>query len=116
MSDLLNEQGLLEVESVMQYFRDKLHKVASEVLSNLYTDIHDYIETDAWANYRESIRQAMRGDIVKDTLTNEFAKAVRDQIFSEHKDELVSALNQDLVRENSQLAERIKYIREVRGE
>lgn len=110
MSDILNEQGLKEVELVIAGIKARVTKEIENSMSDIFVKIHDYIDTDSWMNYRESIRQAMRSELVKNTLTDRFAKDVRNQIFKEHKDELTDALNKDLVNEVERLKETIEII------
>jgi hypothetical protein len=108
MNDILNEQGIAEVEKVISGIKEQIVKQVKDAIGDIYVDIHDHISTDTWMNYRQQIRLAMKGDIVKDTLTNEYAKDIREQIFKEHKDELIGMINKDMQRKIQDLERHIE--------
>lgn len=81
-----------------------------EITSDIYVDYAMHIESDAWINYREEMKQVLAGETYK-TFSDpniSWAKDVRSKIFQENKEELIAALNQDLLDEVSQLKRVIK--------
>ncbi len=84
-----------------------------EILSEAYCNYAIYLETDSWINYREALRHEMKGGLFKKVTDSEeggWAQEVRAMILKEHKDELVSALNQDSLTEIERLKGEINRI------
>lgn len=83
---------------------------AKEVLSTVYTDYVPYIESDAWLNYREELKNELAGKAYKEVTTSEslWAKDVRTKILQESQSELISKLNQDLLRQIDELKQELK--------
>lgn len=51
----LTEQGVKEAQRIMDSFKPKLKSLMGEILSDLYTDVSYYVESDHWENYRNSL-------------------------------------------------------------
>jgi glutathionyl-hydroquinone reductase len=91
---------------LLAHLRDEM----DEVMSKVYTDYAPHIETDAWTNYREYIWKELEGGLYKTVTDSEAghrAKQIRAMIFQEHKDALVAALNQDLLKQISDLKQEL---------
>lgn len=108
----LAEEGVLEADAIIKSFKEKIAKAAADAIGELYVDLPDYIESDSWGNFRNSLL---------DGLTNygnrkiqgyyDFAK-IRRQIFVEFKSEIINDLNQELLKENRELKESLRKERE----
>ena len=57
----LTEQGKEEAQKIMDSFKPKLAKLMNEVLSDLYTDVSYYVESDNWTNYRNALMDGFKG-------------------------------------------------------
>jgi hypothetical protein len=108
----LSEMGQLEAQELIENFKSKLRKVATEVISELYVDIASHIETDAWGNYRNQLWRELSD--WKNLHKHHNYKKVRDAIFQEHREELVKDLNQDLLSEIESLKKELEYARDSR--
>lgn len=94
----------------LEDFKETLIQAAKEAVGNAYCDILPHIETDAWINYRESIKSEMKGGIygkAADTVDGHWAKEVRKMILKEHREELVGDLNKDLLEKVDSLREQL---------
>lgn len=83
---------------------------AKEALSTVYTDYAQYIESDAWLNYREELKNELAGKTYKEVTTSEslWAKDVRTKIFQENQRDLLPKLNQDLLKQIDELKQELK--------
>jgi len=102
----LQEKAQKEFADFMERRRKELAQTirdeADSILSNCYTDYGMYLETDAWINYRAALRLELAGGLYKqitEDTEGHWARGVRDMIFKENRDALVSALNQDLLKQ-----------------
>lgn len=99
----LTEQGKEEAQKIMDSFKPKLAKLLDEVMGDLYTDVSYYVEGDHWTNYRNDLMEGFKG--YKNGGANHACdyKDLRQAIYTNHKEEIVKDLNQDLVEENEKL-------------
>lgn len=111
----LTAQGEEEAQRIMDSFKPKIKKVIEEVMSDLYTDVSYYVQSDHWENYRNDLMNGLKsyGTGKKD---DEFLwKQVRQAIYFNHKDEITKDLNQDLLEENKQLLDKITQLENLRA-
>lgn len=107
----LNEQGAKNAQLLIDKFKERLIKVASETIGDLYVDLGAYIECDHWTNYRNQIMNGLKG--YGGDLRWDFKK-VREEIFKEHREEIIKDLNKDLLEEIDNLKQQIKQAYERR--
>jgi len=108
----LTEEGKKEADMWLQNFRDKMKKVAEEVVAETYTSCVEYIESDSWTNFRNEILDGFRNYNNRKIQAEYDFAAIRTEIFKQFRDEIIVDLNQDLVKENEELKKRIKYMEE----
>jgi hypothetical protein len=109
----LTEQGKEEAQRIMDSFKPKLAKLLEEVMDDLYTDVVCYVESDHWCNYRNAIMDGFKG-YGHETVNHEYDfKDLRQAIYENNKEEIVSDLNEDLVKENESLKIQVEQLNEV---
>ena len=109
----LTEKGKKEADQWLQTFREKMKKVAEEVISETYTSCVNYVESDSWSNFRNELLDGFRNyGNRKIHAEYDFAK-IRAEIYKQFRDEIIIDLNQDLVKENEYLKERIEQMERV---
>jgi len=108
----LTDQGKEEAQKIMDSFKPRLVKLLDEVMGELYTDVSYYIASDHWTNYRNALMDGFKG--YKNGKTNhEYDyKELRQAIYTNHKEEIVKDLNQDLIKENENLKADIERLHE----
>ena len=102
----------------MNDFRVSLKKVAGdlieEILNDYYGNLIDYVEGDAWNNFRQTIVNGLTDYNTRKVQGEYEFKKIRRHMFVEYRDEIIPDLNQDLLEENEKLKERIdKMVNEV---
>ena len=108
----LSEEGEKEAELYLQEFKKKMAKIAEDTISEVYMSPLNYIESDAWINFRNELLDGLRGyKNVKIQERHNFVK-IRKQIFEENREEIIKDLNQDLLDEIKSLKNTIKLINE----
>jgi len=111
----LSELGKLEAQELVENFKSRLRTAAGDIIGQLYTELPDYIETDSWTNFRNTILQDLcdyRNNRVKHGWD---FKRIRESIYQENKDQINKDLNQDLIEELESLKKQIEWMRESRG-
>jgi len=108
----LTEQGKEEAQKIMDSFKPKLVALMNEVLGDLYTDVSYYVDSDHWTNYRNALMDGFKGYRGGRANHTYDYKELRQAIYSNHKDEVVKDLNQDLVEENEKLKNEIVQLRQ----
>ncbi len=84
----------------MEQAKARLRKEMDNVLSSVYTDCGHFIESDAWTNYRNVLRDELETELVEgDEIKSGWYGRVRKRIFEENRDNLIAALDQDNLRE-----------------
>lgn len=110
----LSELGQQEAQALIDQFKAQMKKVCEDTLSELYTDVACYIESDSWTNYRNQLISGFQNyDNRKVQGQHDFAK-IRKAIYEEFRAELIPDLNQDLLSEIESLKLTIKYMEESR--
>ena len=108
----LSEEGKQEAQALIDVFKEKLMKAAKEAISNLYCDAADFIESDSWSNFRNTIIAGYQNYGNRHRQGEwDFAK-IRTEIFKQFRDEIIPELNQDLVKENEELRKDIERLKE----
>lgn len=106
----LSEEGRQEAQALIDAFKEKLKEVASRVIGDLYCDAADFIESDSWTNFRNTIMDGFRNYANRKLQAEwDFAK-IREEIFKQFHDEIIHELNQDLVQENEKLKKEIAWL------
>jgi hypothetical protein len=106
----LTEQGKEEAQKIMDSFKPRLAKLLDEVMSDLYTDVSYYIESDHWTNYRNALMDGFKGYNHGKANHEYDYKELRQVIYKNHKEEIVNDLNQDLIEENEKLKAQIEQL------
>lgn len=99
----ISEIGKQESQKFIDQFKEKLKKVAEEVIGELYIDIPCYIESDSWSNFRNQIMDGFKNYNTRLKQNKFDFKEIRQQIFKEYRDDIIKDLNQDLIKENEEL-------------
>ena len=106
----LTEQGKEEAQKIMDSFKPRLAKLLDEVMSDLYTDVSYYIDSDHWTNYRNALMDGFKGYNHGKANHEYDYKELRQAIYKNHKEEIVKDLNQDLIEENEKLKAQIEQL------
>lgn len=106
----LTEEGHHEAQKLMDGFKMQFRKMLDDALGDLYCDVAMHIESDSWTNYRNNLMNGLQNYGNRHVQSTHDFKQIRQAIFREFKDEIIVDLNQDLVDENNNLKERIKYL------
>lgn len=110
----LTEEGKEQAQTAINNVREGMKKAALNVieqeLSDCYTDIAKWVESDSWLNYRNSIIQEIAG---YRSLNKSESKVIRDRILMENRDSLIKDLNNDLIEKVDQLEKQISYMRDT---
>ena len=110
----LTEQGKIDAQRIMDSFKPRILKVVEELMSELYTDVSAYVETDHWSNYRNRMMEGFMGYGNGTTNHSYDFKELRHAIYKNNKEEIVKDLNQDLVAANSILQAEVERLRNPR--
>ena len=106
----LTEQGKQQAQDLMIKFEKTLKESAINIISkfseDFYCDVLHEVESDHWTNYRTKILNAICDYSNKKDNSYEFDR-IRKAIYRKHKDEIVKDLNQDLLKEISDLKEQL---------
>lgn len=108
----LSEEGEKEAQLLLDSFKEKLKKIADEVLGNLYCDVACYIESDSWTNFRNELLDGLRNYNNRKIQGEYDFEKIRQSLYKEFRDDIINDLNQDLVKENEQLKKQIENLSE----
>jgi hypothetical protein len=111
----LTEMGQLEAQELVENFKSKLRKAAHEIISDLYTEIPDYIESDSWTNFRNTILADLCDYSNQREKHGRDFKRIRQSIYEENKEQINKDLNQDLLGEIESLRKQLEYERTYRA-
>lgn len=109
----LSEIGKIETQAMVEHFKSKMRILANEIISEVYCDIPDYIESDSWANFRNTLLSGLCDYRNKEKYRYDFQK-IRQAIYAENKEEISKDLNQDLLEEIESLKKSLEYERSLR--
>jgi len=91
----LTEAGKQEAVELIESFKTALKKAAGEVISNLYCDVLQYIESDSWTNFRNDLMSGLTSYPNRRIQGEYDFKKIRKQIFEDFKEEIIKDLDQD---------------------
>jgi len=108
----LTEEAAEEAQLLLNDFKNKFEAIAKEVLSQLYTDVTQFIDSDAWLNFRNDMMDGMRDypNVKIHALYN--FKAIRAQIYKEHREEIIADLNQDHLDKIADLEKQVERLQD----
>lgn len=110
---LLDEAGQKEAQDLVDVFKDKMKKVAEEVLGDLYCDVLVNIESDSWTNYRNKLMAGFRNYGNRHVQGKYDFAEIRREIFSQFKEDIIKDLNQDLLEKVAELEKSLEREREI---
>jgi hypothetical protein len=110
MSDYtLHPDGIAAIEAEIEKFKQRCKDAADEALSNIYSDLPSYIESDAILNLEQRIIDGFH-DGAKQHIQDAYPFArMRAKLFEEHRDEIMLAMPEELIKENDMLRARLSY-------
>jgi hypothetical protein len=119
LKNMLPKIGEAEIaveERLVSEFADRLKKLANEIMGQLETDYLPYIETNLIFNERQetisAIIQKWQGPHNRYVINPSEAQKIRARILEEHRDEIVSELNQDNLAEIERLKKDLEWHRQ----
>ena len=93
--------------------KESATKIISDFSTDFYCEVLHEIESDHWTNYRTKIVSAICDYSNKKSMSYDFDR-IRKAIYKHHKEEIVKDLNEDLLKEISDLKEQLKRSYESR--
>jgi F0F1-type ATP synthase membrane subunit b/b' len=94
-----------EAEKVIEAFKQQMKKAGDEAIETLWCNLIHHIESDSWSNFRTSI---INGLSDYNNLNSEQDKsAIRKAVLKNHRDEIISDLNQDNLKQIEDLKQQI---------
>lgn len=107
----LTEHGEKEAQRVMNSFKPRIGALIEELMDSMYSDVSMHVKSDHWDNYRISLLDGFKG---YDTKHHEYSfKELRQAIYKNNKEAIITDLNQDLVIENERLKEEIQRLNDL---
>lgn len=106
----LTEEGEREAQKIMDSFKPRVLSLVTELMGQLYCDVSYHIESDHWTNYRNELLDGFRGYTQGREVHGYDFKELRQAIYTNHKEEIVKDLNQDLAKENEDLKKQIEQL------
>ena len=106
----LPEEAGNEAQKLIDQFKEKMSKVATETIESLYVDVVDFIESDSWGNFRNQIMDGFKNYNNSKIHKKYDFKAIRAEIYKEFREDIISDLNQDIFQENESLKKMIKHL------
>jgi hypothetical protein len=105
----LHPDGIAAIEAEIEKFKQRCKDAADDALSNVYADLAGYIEHDAILNLEQRIINGFH-DGAKRHIQDAYPFArMRAKLFEEHRDEIMAAMPEELVKENDMLRSRLSY-------
>lgn len=97
-------------------FKSEFTKMASNAMSSIVAEYLPFIETDAWANYRQYLKSMVEREYMENAhqarLSDQvWARDIRSRIYNENKEELTQGLVADLKEEIAELKEQLNQRR-----
>lgn len=102
----LSEQGKLEAQELVENIKSKVRKAVSDAIGDLYVDIPDYIESDSWSNFRNTILAGLCDYRNLQKYRYDFKK-IRAAIYEQFKEEITKDIGKDLAEEIEDLKKRL---------
>lgn len=105
----LHPDGVAAIEAEIEKFKQRCKEAADEALSNVYADLASYIECDAILNLEQRIIDGFH-DGAKRHIQDAYPFCkMRTKLFEEHREEIMAAMPEELVKENDMLRSRLSY-------
>jgi hypothetical protein len=102
-----------QAQILIDKFKEQLALIAEKTISEFYCDVAVHIESDSWTNFRNQLLDGLKNyDNRKIQASYDF-KAIRKSILENHREEIISDLNQDMVNEIISLKEQISSLIEL---
>lgn len=118
MSDEIVSKFEQDQQRLVDAFKSRMKDAAETVLSDLYTDVLNYADTDAHTNYRnylrDKFRESFRKEICEDYSHYSWAHDIRMLIYNEHKEQLQNKIIEDLQDRIKSLEEHLDQMRRFR--
>jgi len=111
--DLPEEAQEQMVERLEDYgfeIKRKIDGATNEVLNDFYSNLIDWIEGDAWENFRQTIVDGLCNYNNRKLQSKYDYDKIRRRIFEEYKDEIVADMNQDYLEENEKLTKKVSEL------
>ena len=87
-------------QELVDSFKKQLQLVADNIISEFYTDVTPYAETDATINFTNKIRDEIYEEIVHEIKAKHgpysWAHSIRMALLKQHKEELQNKIIEDL--------------------
>ena len=110
----LPEEAQKEAVQLLGQFKDEMRKIADQVISDFYSDIMPYIESDTWTNFRNELLVGFKDYGNRKVQAEYDFKSIRQAIYRLHRDEIIADLNQDLVEEVKALKHQVAQLQSAR--
>ena len=101
-----SEQIEKEAQQWLDVFAAKMKYIATEIIGEIEASTVPHIESDAWVNYRESLRLELENEYKYSRFKNEWAINFRRAVFGENREELSKLIADDLIKRNKELEDR----------
>lgn len=108
----LPEAGKQEAQLLIDKFKDQLKKAADEVISDLYVDVVEHIESDSWTNFRNFLMSGLKNYDNRKLQAKYDFKEIRQSILRNHREDIIDDLNQDMLEEIEKLKQQLEFQRE----
>lgn len=109
----LSDAGKEEAQKLIDRFKLQMHKVADEILSELYCGIAVHIESDSWTNYRNKMMDGFRNYGNRMVQGEYDFKQIRAEIFKDFRDDIIKDLDQDNIEKIENLERQLKQAYEI---
>ena len=107
----LSDQGQKEAVELIEKFKVELQKAANQAIMELYCDIPDFIESDSWGNFRNTIMKGMQNYRNRELGHRYEYDKIRAEIFKQFRDEIIADIQDDVIKENNDLKEQIIHLK-----
>lgn len=108
----LADQGKQEAKIVIDRFKEKMKQVCSDALGEIYVDVAEYIETDSWTNYRNTLLDGLTDYRNRHKQGEYDFKKIRRAMFEEYREEILADIDKDHLEEITKLHGEIKKLRD----
>lgn len=108
----LSPDGEKEAQLLFDGFKAKMAKICEETLEQLYCDVATHIESASWTNFRNDLLSGLRNYGNRKVQADYDFAQIRRAIFEEFRAEIISDINQDLLKEVEDLKKQLENERE----
>lgn len=111
MSDIKYDSEKIQKEGAeyLAAFAKEMRDLASKIIGEIEVNTLPYIETDAWTNYRETLRLELEHEYKYSGFKNDWAANFRKAVFVENREEISKLISDDILK-------RIKHLEDCRQE